>query len=48
VQWARTTAVESAPDGVTLVGEGIAGTGLANIIGHSLTQGESLLAGLSE
>jgi len=48
VQWARTTAVESAPEGVTLVGEGIAGTGLANIIGHSLTQGESVLSGLSE
>lgn len=48
VQWARTTAVETAPDGVTLVGEAIAGTGLANIIGHSLTQGESVLSGLSE
>ena len=45
VQWARTTAVEHAPDGVTLVGEGIAGTGLANIIGHSQTQAESLLSG---
>ena len=48
VQWARTTAVETAPEGVTLVGEGIAGTGLANIIGHSLAQGESLVRGLSE
>jgi len=48
VQWARTTAHEIAPEGVTLVGEGIAGTGLANIIGHSLTQGETVLSGLSE
>ena len=48
VQWARMTAVETAPEGVTLVGEGIAGTGLANIIGHSLAQGESLVRGLSE
>ena len=43
VQWARTTAVETAPEGVTLVGEGIAGTGLANIIGHSLAQAEAVL-----
>ena len=48
VQWARTTAVETAPDGVTLVGEGVAGTGLANIIGHSLAQGELVRRGLSD
>jgi oxygen-dependent protoporphyrinogen oxidase len=45
VQWTRTTAVESAPDGVTLVGEGIAGTGLANIIGHSLAQADAVVRG---
>jgi oxygen-dependent protoporphyrinogen oxidase len=48
VQWTRTTVEETAPDGVTLVGEGIAGTGLANIIGHSLTQAKSVLRGQSE
>ncbi|GAB3604903.1 protoporphyrinogen oxidase [Conyzicola nivalis] len=45
VQWTRTTAVETAPDGVTLVGEGIAGTGLANIIGHSLAQADAVVRG---
>ncbi|WP_411699272.1 protoporphyrinogen/coproporphyrinogen oxidase [Conyzicola sp.] len=45
VQWTRTTAVETAPDGVTLVGEGIAGTGLANIIGHSQAQADSVVRG---
>jgi len=48
VQWSRTTATEEAPDGVTVVGETIAGTGLANIIGHSLAQAQTVLKGRSE
>lgn len=47
VQWARSTLNETAPEGVTLVGEGIAGTGLANIIGHSLAQAQTVLSGPS-
>ena len=48
VQWSRPTATEVAPDGVTVVGETIAGTGLANIIGHSLAQAQTVLKGRSE
>lgn len=48
VQWARTTATETAPEGVTVVGEATAGTGLANIIGHSLAQAQSVLEGRPE
>jgi len=48
VQWVRVATGETAPDGVTLVGEAIAGTGLANIIGHSQAQADSVLAALSD
>lgn len=48
VQWSRTTATEEAPDGITAVGEAIAGTGLANIIGHSLAQAHNVLNSRSE
>jgi oxygen-dependent protoporphyrinogen oxidase len=43
VQWSRPSVTEVAPAGVTAVGETVAGTGLANIIGHSQTQAESVL-----
>jgi len=45
VQWSRASAKETAPAGVTAVGEAIAGTGLANIIAHSIVQGEALVGG---
>jgi oxygen-dependent protoporphyrinogen oxidase len=48
VQWSRPTSTEIVPDGVTVVGEIPAGTGLANIIGHSQTQAESVLRLLAE
>jgi oxygen-dependent protoporphyrinogen oxidase len=48
VQWTRPTSTEIVPAGITLVGEAAAGTGLANIIGHSQTQAESVLASLAE
>lgn len=47
VQWSRTTVSEIAPDGITVVGEAIAGTGLANIIGHSLAQAATVVERLS-
>jgi len=43
VQWSRASASEIVPEGVTAVGEAIAGTGLANIIAHSMLQGEALV-----
>jgi oxygen-dependent protoporphyrinogen oxidase len=47
VQWSRPNVTEVAPPGVTVVGETVAGTGLANIIGHSQTQAESVLVQLA-
>jgi oxygen-dependent protoporphyrinogen oxidase len=47
VQWSRPTVTEIAPPGVTVVGETVAGTGLANIIGHSQKQAESVLVQLA-
>jgi len=48
VQWSRASAKEIVPDGVTAVGEAVAGTGLANIIAHSIVQGEALVADTAE
>ena len=48
VQWTRASAAEIVPDGITAVGEAIAGTGLANIIAHSIVQGEALVRGSGE
>jgi len=48
VQWTRASATEIVPDGITAVGEAIAGTGLANIIAHSIVQGEALVRGSGE
>jgi oxygen-dependent protoporphyrinogen oxidase len=44
VQWSRAAVLESVPEGIVAVGEAIAGTGLANIIGHSEAQAEALLS----
>jgi oxygen-dependent protoporphyrinogen oxidase len=43
VQWRRPAIGGERPPGVIVVGETIAGTGLANIIGHSVTQARLLL-----
>ncbi|MCU1424911.1 MAG: protoporphyrinogen oxidase [Microbacteriaceae bacterium] len=43
VQWRRPGSTEVAPDGIVLIGEVAAGTGLANIIGYSITQAQTLL-----
>jgi len=48
VQWSRASANEIVPDGITAVGEAIAGTGLANIIAHSIVQGEALVRDTAE
>ncbi|GAB2456024.1 oxygen-dependent protoporphyrinogen oxidase [Conyzicola lurida] len=44
VQWSRAAVSEVVPEGIVVVGEAIAGTGLANIIGHSEAQAKALLS----
>jgi oxygen-dependent protoporphyrinogen oxidase len=48
VQWRRPAGVEVPPAGIMLVGEAAAGTGLANIIGYSITQAQTVVSDLAE
>jgi oxygen-dependent protoporphyrinogen oxidase len=48
VQWSRPVRGQAHPFGIVVIGEAVAGTGLANIIGHSVTQAGLLLAEAGE
>jgi len=45
VEWIRAAPSAAAVDGITMVGEAVAGTGLASIIGHAQAQAAVLLGG---
>jgi oxygen-dependent protoporphyrinogen oxidase len=46
VEWAPPSAAPDAVPGVTAVGEGVAGTGLAAVIGHARNEAGRLLKGM--
>jgi oxygen-dependent protoporphyrinogen oxidase len=47
VEWTKTAKPGQVPEGVTVVGEAVAGTGLTAVIGHARRESGSLLTALS-